>query len=158
MVRVPDSNRAYAEDRGVKAHTNVRFTLAVAPGPAEAPPFAGYGYETPASLACIYRVVTPIRGCNPNSTKNTPDGGSESIAIVDAFDHPNAASDLETFSMQFGLPFNANKFKVVYAQGTQPPQDSTEDGKSRNRLTLSTRTLWRRTRCFYLVEAKQQSR
>jgi kumamolisin len=153
-VRVPDSNHAYAEDRGVKAHTNVQFTLAVAPSPAEAPPYAGYGYETPASLACIYRVVAPIRGCNPNSTKNTPDGGSESIAIVDAFDHPNAASDLETFSAQFGIPFNANKFKVVYAQGSRPPQDPTGGWEIEEALDIEYAHAMAPHATLYLVEAK----
>jgi subtilase family serine protease len=40
------------------------------------------------------------------------------IAIVDAYDAPNAASDLATFSAQFGLP--PASFQVVYASGTEP--------------------------------------
>src|SRR4051812_48691209 len=33
----------------------------------------------------------------------TGDGAGQTIAIVDAYHHPNIASDLHTFSMQFGL-------------------------------------------------------
>jgi subtilase family serine protease len=40
------------------------------------------------------------------------------IAIVDAYDAPNAASDLAAFSTQFGLP--AASFEVVYASGSRP--------------------------------------
>ncbi len=103
---IPRSSEVKAEDTGIRAHTNVRF-LAPAPGasPSEAPPFPGYAVETPASLACVYRLASPIRSCNPNSTVNTPTGGSQTIAIVDAYDDPYAASDLAAFSDQFGLPF-----------------------------------------------------
>ena len=43
------------------------------------------------------------------------------IALVDAYDAPNAASDLAKFSIQFGLP-TAN-FQVVYASGKKPAYD-----------------------------------
>jgi fibronectin type 3 domain-containing protein len=39
-------------------------------------------------------------------------GTGETIAIVDAFDDPNAQSDLNTFSTQFGLPCNGCLTKV----------------------------------------------
>src|SRR5262249_21107331 len=80
--------------------------------------------ETPASIACVYRLVDkPIRGCSPDVTTENPSGGSGAIAIVDAFDDPRAASDLAHFSAQFGLP--AADFQVVFAQGSRPPQDTT---------------------------------
>jgi len=84
------------------------------------PPFTGYIYQTPASLACIYGLVAVIApGCNPNlfqpnSASTLPAGGSKAIAIVDAYDDPNAAGDLAFFSFQFGLP-PAN-FHTVFAR------------------------------------------
>jgi len=42
---------------------------------------------------------------------------------VDAFDDPNAATDLAIFSSQFGLP--AANFTKVFAGGVKPPQDPT---------------------------------
>ncbi|MHB8635227.1 MAG: S53 family peptidase [Fimbriimonadaceae bacterium] len=56
-------------------------------------------------------------------------GGSNAIAIVDAYDLPTALSDFNMFSSTFGLPTessssatsSSNKhFQVVYAQGSQP--------------------------------------
>jgi subtilase family serine protease len=156
-LMVPESSRVYTEDRGVRAHTNVRLTIPFAPNPAEAPPALGYGYETPASLACIYRVVSPIRGCNPNSTMNTPDGGSQSIAIVDAFDDPDAAADLAVFSSQFGLPLSANKFKVVYAQGTKPATDPSGGWEIEESLDIEYAHAMAPHAMLYLVEAKTNS-
>ncbi len=87
--------------------------------PNELPPFAGYLFETPASLACVYHLVaSTVSGCNPNLTTANPTGGSHAIAIVDSFDDPTAASDLATFSAQFGLP--PADLTVVYAQGAEP--------------------------------------
>lgn len=87
--------------------------------PNELPPFPGFLFETPASLACIYHLVPDhVRGCNPNVTTTNPSGGSKTIAIVDPFDDPTAVSDLATFSAQFGLP--AADLTVVFANGTEP--------------------------------------
>ncbi|MGH9440623.1 MAG: hypothetical protein ACRD22_22850, partial [Terriglobia bacterium] len=74
--------------------------------PDEAPPFSGYGFETPASLAFVYQLVTAEPGCNPNTVTANPTGGSRAIAVVDAYDDPLAAPDLAYFSAQFGLPFS----------------------------------------------------
>jgi hypothetical protein len=54
------------------------------------------------------------------------DGLGQTIAIVDAFDAPNIASDLDTFSRQFGLPTTSSglfTFSKVYAQGIKPSAD-----------------------------------
>ena len=48
-----------------------------------------------------------------------PTGGIAAIAIIDAGDYPTAASDLEAFDNQFGIP--AADLTVVYANGTKPP-------------------------------------
>jgi kumamolisin len=122
-VLVPSSSFERSYDRGARAHTNVQLFV-----PAEGfqvprplvvgPPYAGFLYETPASVACVYRLVPVVTGCNPNLVKTNPTGGSRAIAIVDAYDAPNAAADLAYFSAQFGLP--APNFQVVYASGTRP--------------------------------------
>jgi kumamolisin len=135
-VVVPDSSIERPEDVGYRMHTNTRILV-----PADrakfgaqpnglalpdvtgltpaGPPFAGYAYETPASLACIYGLVTKVAGCNPNTFKTNPTGGTRAIGIVDAFDYPTAMADLNAFSTQFGLPkVTATNFKVIFAGGT----------------------------------------
>ncbi|MFZ0285169.1 MAG: S53 family peptidase [Terriglobales bacterium] len=77
------------------------------------------GNETPGSLACVYQLVSGPSGCPINTSTNVPMGGVGAIAIVDAGDYPTAASDLEAFDNQFGIP--AADFQVVYAGGTKPP-------------------------------------
>ena len=156
-VIIPSSNHLNAEDIGVKAHTNIRLVAPPNLGPSEAPPYLGYGYETPASLACVYRVVSPIPGCNPNSTTNTPNGGSHTIAVVDAFDDPNAASDLANFSAQFGIPFNPARFKVVYASGTQPGTDPSGGWELEEALDIEYSHSMAPHAMLYLVEANTNS-
>jgi kumamolisin len=120
-VVVPASSIEYAGDIGRLAHTNVQVFLpegTLGQEQASGPPYAGLAYETPASLACVYGLVVAVTGCNPNKVSDVPTGGSRMIAIVDAYNAPNAAKDLATFSAQFGLP--AADFQVVYASGTKP--------------------------------------
>src|SRR5262249_34252213 len=101
---------------------------------ASGPPYAGYFYETPASLACVYQLPAQspeFPGCNPNdanlATAN-PTGGSRAIAMVDAYHYPTAMQDLQVFSAQFGLPAptsgQGGNFQVVYANGRQPRVNS----------------------------------
>lgn len=154
---IPLSSRVNPEDRGIRAHTNLRFIVPATANPSEAPPYQGYGYETPASLACIYRLVTPIRKCNPNSTVSTPTGGSQSIAIVDAYHDPDAASDLASFSSQFGIPFNAKRFKVVYQGASEPPVDSTGGWELEEALDIEYAHAMAPNAFIYLVEANSNS-
>lgn len=123
-VLIPDSSVEKPTDIGRAAHTNIRVFLPATPMRSEqtaGPPYSGFAFETPASLACIYGLTKAVSGCNPNSVTTVPSGGARMVAIVDAYDAPNAASDLAAFSAQFGLP-SAN-FQVVYAGGTQPSHD-----------------------------------
>jgi len=121
-VTIPPSSIALPSDAGVRSHTNVQIMAAPtgARAPNGGPPFSGYFYEDPASLACIYSLIAPQpwskdKGCNPNDPSlGNPTGGSQAIAIVDAYDDPYAASDLEDFSAQFGVP-GSPKFSIVYA-------------------------------------------
>jgi kumamolisin len=135
-VVVPQSSIERPGDIGARSHTNIALEVVHGlPGQGllkpnltpEAPPFADFGFETPASLGCVYHLVsTIVAGCNPNTVTENPSGGSKLIAIVDAYDDPDAMSDLNTFSSQFGLPaVNSTTFKVRYASGTQPAQDPT---------------------------------
>ena len=150
-VVVPPSSKIQAGDLGQRAHTNIRFLSGTNVSPDEAPPFAGYAYETPASLACVYRLVTPTRGCNPNSTTTNASGGSQTIAIVDAYDDPNAAADLAFFSSQFGLP--EPKFKVVYASGAEPAEDPTGGWEIEESLDIEYAHAMAPNATIYLVEA-----
>jgi len=123
-VLIPDSSIEKPTDIGRSAHTNIRVFLPNTPlryQQVAGPPYLGYAYETPQSLACVYGLVTAVAGCNPNTLTAVPTGGARMIAIVDAYDAPNAASDLAKFSTQFGLP--AASFQVVYASGRQPAHD-----------------------------------
>jgi len=94
---------------------------AVAPPKTDEEPYAGYFYETPASIACDYSLVTVVTGCNPASFNTVVTGGTKSIAIVDAYDDPWAGPDLAYFSDQFGLPFSTSQLVVVYEDGPGLP-------------------------------------
>ena len=111
----PPSSIERPEDVGVRMHTNYIFYAPTGSVVSAAQP-AG---ETPASLGCVYDIVSnPVSGCPINGTTQNPTGGSGVIVIVDAYDYPSAAADLATFSSTFGLP-QAN-FSVQYASGRKP--------------------------------------
>ena len=102
-VVIPDSSVERPGDRGVNAHTNHLILLR--------PQFTGTAPvgETPQSIRPVYNL--------PSS------GGSNIIAIVDAYDYPTAENDLNVFSSAFGLPSctTANGcFTKIFASGHQP--------------------------------------
>jgi kumamolisin len=71
--------------------------------------------EVPCSLGYLY-VNSPAKPCTPgdlSSTGGPSAAGQGAIALVDAFDNPDAASDLATFDTQFGLA--AASFTKLYA-------------------------------------------
>jgi kumamolisin len=152
---IPRSGQSSPGDLGVRAHTNIRFFFMDGASPGELPPLSGYGYETPASLACVYRLVYPVPGCNPNQTLTNSSGGSGSIAIVDAYDDPNAASDLASFSEQFGLP-PAN-LSVVYEGGSPPATDPTGGWELEESLDIEYAHAMAPGARLYLVEANSNS-
>jgi subtilase family serine protease len=92
-------------------------------------PVTGDIAETPASIACLYKQATVTSAaCDPATVTTVSTGGSNAIAIVDAYDYPNAVSDLTYFSNKFGLaPINpAHKtanFTVVFQGTTNPGPD-----------------------------------
>jgi kumamolisin len=96
------------------------------------PPQSGMLVETPASLACVYRLVPVASGCNPNVVTAVATGGSRAIALIGAYDYPQAAADLNHYIAQFGLA--AADFTVIYGtgnpangcvNGAKPPADTT---------------------------------
>jgi kumamolisin len=108
-VVVPDSAIERPGDAGVRAHTNIIYMLFdndVAESPN--PPIG----ENPASLACIYHLVSLTKGC-PKTSTTVPNGGTKAIALVDAYDNPYAESDLQTFAAAYGYGTpNFTKVKV----------------------------------------------
>lgn len=124
QVYIPESSIARPEDRGLRMHTHHVILVpdvpvasppqpgqASAPGAKSVPAFA-IRAETPASLACVYRMVPQTFNCAPTKVSAVATGGSRAIGIVDAFHNPTAAADLKTFSKQFGLP--VPNLKVVF--------------------------------------------
>jgi len=117
----PKSSMAKPGDAGKLAHTFLQITGKATGSPmAFGPPFSGFGYETPESLACVYGLVTGEgTACNPNNTSLDAvhsSRGSQAIVIVDAFDsYATISGDLSSFSAQFGLPqINSSNFQVWY--------------------------------------------
>jgi len=69
--------------------------------------------ETPSSLGCVYGLTSNASGCQIYGNTVNPQGGHNTIAVVEALDNPNAQSDLNAFSTLFGL---SNKsLTVIYA-------------------------------------------
>jgi kumamolisin len=172
-VTIPPSSASKPSDAGVVAHTNIQilappaaFTVPRAPN--GGPPYPGFFYEDPASLACIYDLTfTFDEACNPNNPRlNNPTGGSRAIAIVDAYDDPNAEADLQAFSTQFGVPA-PTKFSVVFAQagggscttatGARPPQDPTGGWELEESLDIEYAHSMAPQATLYLVEAQSNS-
>lgn len=74
--------------------------------------------ETPQSLGCLYVGSPASAGCIPNyvSGSGGPSaGGYGAIAVVDAYDNPDAASDLAAFDSYWGL--HGPTFVKVIANG-----------------------------------------
>ena len=164
----PQSNIERPGDVGFRAHTNVELMIPSGSGPSTSPaagfvvtpavtsPAPGFVAETPASLGCVYFLVsTRVSGCSPTTATLNPSGGSKVIAIVDAFDDPNAATDLATFSIQFGLP--AANFSKVFANGVKPPQDPTGGWELEESLDIEWAHAMAPSAKIILVEAASNS-
>lgn len=154
-VVIPSSSLPQQGDvPGKKAYTNIRFLMPNGGMPdISYPPYSGYLVETPESIACRYRVVGAVAGCNPNVAVIVPSGGSQTIAIVDAYDDPSAYGDLAYFSDQMGLPFKTSQFQIVYAAGYQPPVDYTGGWELEESLDIEYSHAMAPNAMIYLVEA-----
>jgi len=84
-ILTPESSIKRAEDAGVKEHTHLRVLLVDNASTSESASF-----NTPESIRSAYSLPST--------------GGSNAIAIVDAYDYPTALSDFNTFSKEFSLP------------------------------------------------------
>lgn len=132
-VILPPSSIERPADRGVRAHTDIELFQPRSGLPMTAANTPGGLFETPASLACIYRQVTAISGCSPAAATAVSKRGAHVVVIVDAYDNPDAKADLATSSAEFGLPAPTKaNFEVVYAapgssntSKTPPSEDPT---------------------------------
>ena len=115
QVIVPLSSMEAPGDLGLYAHTNY---VIVIPRHVEILPSGAPVAENPASMACIYNAVKQTKGC-PKVSKVLPSGGTKAIAIVDAFDNPDAVSDLKAYATAYGYK-QKPKFKVVKVGNPQP--------------------------------------
>ena len=88
---IPASSIELPNDIGVRAHTHIQ--ILVGPSAGKIGFFGGLGPAggmTPAQLRSFYNLPST--------------GGSQIIAIVDAYHDPNALSDFNTYAAEFGLP------------------------------------------------------
>jgi subtilase family serine protease len=91
-------------------------------------------YAQPPLYARPNGAAGPTWGFQPNAVRHAygfdllaNQGKGQVLAIVDAFDDPNAEADLAVFDRQFGLPdcTTANScFRKVYATGRKPAVDA----------------------------------
>jgi subtilase family serine protease len=165
IIVVPPSSVERPADRGVRAHTNVELFYPTAGLPMTAANTPGGFFETPASLACIYRQVAQVTGCSPTVATAISVHGSKAIAIVDAYDDPNAMSDLAAYAAEFGLPAPTKaNFEIVYAkQGSAvatsvaPPQDSSGGWEVEESTDIQMAHAMAPRAKIYLVEAYSTS-
>lgn len=116
QVIVPASSIARPGDTGLRAHTNTAIFVPAGKPLSSVNPDNTFA-ESPASLGCVYRVALQYTGCNPaNGGTNHPTGGWGAIALVDAYDNPNAAKGINAFISNFGLP--AVQFRKIYANSS----------------------------------------
>jgi subtilase family serine protease len=155
-IITPSSSIPATDPRDTRGHTNVK--LFFPGGHAISPTATKITWETPASLACVYGVVKAKDKCNNNKVKAVATGGSKMIAIVDAYDDPNATADLTVYSAQFGLPApSSSNFAVVYAAGTQPAADSSGGWELEESLDVDMAHSIAPNAKVVLVEAKSNS-
>ena len=101
QVIAPDSTVEHREDIGKKAHTN--HLIFVRPDLTGVSP----GGEIPASLGCVYQIVSSLTSACPikydNSMPNPSADRRRSLSWTHS-DHPSAYTDLNRFSQEFNLP------------------------------------------------------
>ncbi len=130
-VYIPESSKEHPGDAGVRVHTTyVMYSLdGSSPVRLDSPaamevagPLSTVEMpETPQSLGCLY-VGSPqprSTGCVPNYSQGSggpSNSGYGAIVVVDAYDNPSAASDLNAFDTYWGLhAMNLIKIKATGA-------------------------------------------
>lgn len=129
MVFVPKSHEQHWSMWGPKAHTNVQVYLGEPQFPSQESPLL--------ALTGLAATGAGPSGFSPDKIRTAyglpSQGGSRTIAIVDAYHYPSALNDFNVFSMQYGLPTEPSAtptkasnavFRVVYANGTKPNVDT----------------------------------
>src|SRR5271167_712655 len=167
---VPASSKPQAIKPGhlFAGHTNVEIYVPSGVKPDEFPPYPGYGYETPGSIACHYGLVNfgGYTACNSSYgyTYGGTLGGSQSIAVVDAYDDPAASGDIAWFSLQFGLTLKPGQFQVIWANssytscaGGAVPIDYTGGWEVEEALDIEWAHAMAGNATIYLVEACSNS-
>jgi subtilase family serine protease len=150
-VLVPESAGWAANDKQtMRRHTRLRI-LDV---PNAATPALYAQFNTPATIRALYNLPST--------------GGSNAIAIVDAYHYPTAQADFNAFSQAFGLPTESSKaitykgnkaLAVVYAAGTQPLSGGAfiESWNLEAALDIEWAHAMAPNAKIYLVEAKSDS-
>jgi kumamolisin len=133
------------------AHTNFHYIIHDSTDPSNP---CGPTCETPASMACVYDVVVQISGCPIATATNLPTGGVGAIALVDAYDNPDAVTDINTYASQFGLPTPI--FQQVYATGKKP-QNNPGGWSLEEALDIEMAVATAPAAQIYLVEAASNS-
>jgi subtilase family serine protease len=93
--------------------------IVVMPKTADSPEISGY---SPSQMRSAYGLA---------GISN--EGAGQTIALIDAYNNPDAATDLNTFDTHFSLPACTTGngcFKVIYATGTKPANNSGWSGES----------------------------
>jgi kumamolisin len=101
-VYVPPESVGNPMDAGITVHTDL--VLPAKNGVPVEPSVTLPGGNTPASLGCVYGVGPSYAGCKIPGSNQHPTGGWGAIALVDAYDNPDAATDYTIFSSTFHLP------------------------------------------------------
>jgi kumamolisin len=115
-VYVPASSIAEPGSAGKFAHTTYVLPTVLNGNMMPSPSVTLPGGETPASLECVYGIKGLYSsGCPKSAFGAETTSGWGTIALVDAYDNPDAATDYTTFSKAFGLPTTG--FSKVHANG-----------------------------------------
>jgi len=85
-ILTPESAIKHVGDEGVREHTHLRVLLVGT----NASTSAENSFNTPSSIRSAYSLPST--------------GGSDAIAVVDAYDYPTALNDFNTFAKQYDLP------------------------------------------------------
>src|ERR1039458_1488917 len=115
-IIVPESSIARPEDVGKRARTFVRIFIPDGGLPINAANTPGGFFETPASLACVYQLVTAAKTCNPSTATTVSHGGAHAIALVDAYDDASSSSGVPT------SPSRASRLECSDGRWTWTPE------------------------------------
>ena len=129
MIFIPKSHEQRWSMWGPQAHTNVQVYLGEPQFPSQEAPLL--------AMSSFGATGAGPSGFSPDKIRTAyglpSEGGSRTIAIVDAYHFPSALNDFNVFAMQYGLPTEPSAtatkstnavFRVVYASGSKPNVDS----------------------------------